>query len=294
LTELGKFLRETREQKNISLDELQEITKIQKRYLKGIEEGNYSIMPGQFYVRAFIKQYAEALGLDPDTVFEQFKNEVPSVYTDELPEQLSRVKSRKQISSKTSKIMNMLPKIVFTFFIIGIAIAVWALVQQRDVTQSPEKPNVEEKSDFEESTSSPLTKDTEKSDQDKEKQVDTKEEEPSTPEEEKLDQELLVTETSGKRATMELKNTGSFVLDVSSKGETWVSVKNGKGNSFFAGLLRNGESKSIDLSKETEVVLNIGKTPDTELKINGQVVDFPLNPNEKVQQIITIHFTPAS
>jgi cytoskeletal protein RodZ len=294
LTELGKFLRETREQKNISLDELQEMTKIQKRYLKGIEEGNYSIMPGQFYVRAFIKQYAEALGLDPDTVFEQFKNDVPSIYTDELPEQLSRVKSRKQISSKTSKFMNMLPKIVFTFFIIGIAVAVWALVQQRDVTQSPEKPNVEEKSDFEESTSSPLTKDTEKSDQDKEKKVDTKEEEPSTPEEEKLDQQLLVTETSGKRATMELKNTDSFVLDVSSKGETWVSVENGKGNSFFAGLLRNGESKSIDLTKETEVVLNIGKTPDTELKINGQVVDFPLNPNEKVQQIITIHFTPAS
>jgi cytoskeletal protein RodZ len=293
LTELGKFLKETREQKNISLDELQELTKIQKRYLKGIEEGNYSIMPGHFYVRAFIKQYAEAVGLDPDTVFEQFKNEIPSVYSDELPEQLSRVKSRKQISSKASKFINLMPKIVFTLFIFGIAVAVWAIFQQRDVTESPEKPNIEEKSDFEESTNSPLTTDSENIGQENEKQEETNEEESSVTEE-NPDQQVVVTETSGKRATMELKNTDSFVLDVSSKGETWVSVENGKGNSFFAGLLRDGETKSIDLSKETEVVLNIGKTPDTELKINGQVIDFPLNPNEKVQQIITIHFTPAS
>ncbi|MCG6183460.1 helix-turn-helix domain-containing protein, partial [Anoxybacillus sp. LAT_26] len=66
MTELGKRLREAREEKNMSLDELQEMTKIQKRYLIGIEEGNYAIMPGTFYVRAFIRQYAEAVGLDPD------------------------------------------------------------------------------------------------------------------------------------------------------------------------------------------------------------------------------------
>ena len=73
MTELGKRLREAREEKNISLDELQEMTKIQKRYLIGIEEGNYAIMPGNFYVRAFIRQYAEAVGLDPDELFEQYK-----------------------------------------------------------------------------------------------------------------------------------------------------------------------------------------------------------------------------
>ena len=63
---------------------MQEITKIQKRYLVGIEEGNYSIMPGTFYVRAFIKQYAEAVGLDPDEIFEEFKNEIPSHQTEEV------------------------------------------------------------------------------------------------------------------------------------------------------------------------------------------------------------------
>ncbi|MDA6131043.1 helix-turn-helix domain-containing protein, partial [Escherichia coli] len=49
----------------MSLDDLQKVTKIQKRYLMGIEEGDYSMMPGKFYVRAFIKQYAEAVGIEP-------------------------------------------------------------------------------------------------------------------------------------------------------------------------------------------------------------------------------------
>ncbi|MFL6517543.1 MAG: helix-turn-helix domain-containing protein, partial [Bacillus sp. (in: firmicutes)] len=56
MTELGNRLKEARLAKGLSLDDLQSMTKIQKRYLIGIEEGNYASMPGNFYVRAFIKQ----------------------------------------------------------------------------------------------------------------------------------------------------------------------------------------------------------------------------------------------
>ena len=43
MTELGTRLKEARLQKGYSLEDLQEITKIQKRYLVGIEEGNWGI-----------------------------------------------------------------------------------------------------------------------------------------------------------------------------------------------------------------------------------------------------------
>ena len=109
MTELGTILKEAREARGLSLDELQSITKIQKRYLLGIEEGNYSMMPGKFYVRAFIKQYAEAVGLEPDELFEQYKSEIPATYNEELPEHLSRVQTRKGISPDTSKIFDILP-----------------------------------------------------------------------------------------------------------------------------------------------------------------------------------------
>jgi cytoskeletal protein RodZ len=61
VTELGNRLKEARLAKGLSLEDLQSITKIQKRYLIGIEEGNYSSMPGNFYVRAFVKQYQQLI-----------------------------------------------------------------------------------------------------------------------------------------------------------------------------------------------------------------------------------------
>lgn len=78
LSELGQQLREARLQKGMSLDDVQEMTKIRKRYLEAIEAGDYKVLPGSFYVRAFIKTYAETVGLDPDILLEGHKKEAPA------------------------------------------------------------------------------------------------------------------------------------------------------------------------------------------------------------------------
>ncbi|MCJ8010676.1 helix-turn-helix domain-containing protein [Paenibacillus sp. KQZ6P-2] len=78
MSELGQQLKEARLQKGMSLDDVQEMTKIRKRYLEAIEAGDYKVLPGSFYVRAFIKTYAETVGLDPDLLLEGHKQEAPS------------------------------------------------------------------------------------------------------------------------------------------------------------------------------------------------------------------------
>lgn len=78
MSELGQTLRTAREESGLSLDELQEMTKIRKHYLIAIEEGNYSALPGSFYARAFVKNYAEAVGLNAEEVLSYYKNELPS------------------------------------------------------------------------------------------------------------------------------------------------------------------------------------------------------------------------
>lgn len=64
--QIGEQLKAARLKKNLSLDDVQTSTKIQERYLEAIENNNLGILPGDFYVRAFIRQYALAVDLNPE------------------------------------------------------------------------------------------------------------------------------------------------------------------------------------------------------------------------------------
>ncbi|MFX3624689.1 MAG: helix-turn-helix domain-containing protein [Ectobacillus sp.] len=291
MTELGQKLKEAREAKGISLDELQEITKIQKRYLISIEEGNYEVLPGDFYVRAFIKQYAEAVDLKPESILEEHKGEIPAPPPPQDITQLSRVKrSREAVTnSASSKIMDHMPKILITLLIVSIAVGIW-LVFQAVSNQEPEQEqakqnNTKTEAEVEKAKDSPLEKAAEEK---KEEQKEEKKAEPKKEETPQPVQEIKVVESAGKVSTMELRNNTALMVEINAKGRTYVDIKNGAGKLFFTKTLAQGETYQQDLSAEDVIRLNIGSTPNTEIKINGQVVPFPKTPNEAYHQILVI------
>ncbi|WP_239421958.1 helix-turn-helix domain-containing protein [Bacillus sp. CGMCC 1.16541] len=292
LTELGNRLKTAREEKNLTLDDLQKLTKIQKRYLVGIEEGNYDLMPGKFYVRAFIKQYCEAVGLSPDEIFEQYKSEIPTTQTDDLPQQLSRVRTRKEIPEKASKALDALPIILIVVVVIAIASTVWIFAQSKATDDAADsKASQTEESEIEEATDSPLAE------EEKEKES-AETEEPATPQEKPVEEEPSTEEQtytevqkSGRNATYELSGVEEFKLQISAKdADTWLDIKNGKGGVFYNASLKNGETKEFDLTQESEVRINIGFSPAVQMKINGQDVQLPFNPSERVRQVVTIQY----
>src|SRR5699024_820231 len=75
-----------------------------KRYLQAIEQGNFQTLPGTFYARAFIKEFANAVGLDADLLLEEHKGEIPVPEEDTTTPQYRRIqRSRKDASpAKTS------------------------------------------------------------------------------------------------------------------------------------------------------------------------------------------------
>ncbi|RED66097.1 helix-turn-helix domain-containing protein [Cohnella lupini] len=77
MSDLGALLRKAREQRGYTLEDIQEYTKIRKRYLEAIETGEYKVLPGSFYVRAFVKTYAETVGLDAEEVLRLYQKELP-------------------------------------------------------------------------------------------------------------------------------------------------------------------------------------------------------------------------
>ena len=70
MASLGQTLKEEREARNISIEEIAAATKIVPRYLEALEADRLDIMPGGFFIRGIIRTYARFLGLDGDDVQE--------------------------------------------------------------------------------------------------------------------------------------------------------------------------------------------------------------------------------
>ncbi|WP_375345937.1 helix-turn-helix domain-containing protein [Priestia megaterium] len=323
LTELGQRLRQERESKGLSLEDLQKLTKIQKRYLLGIEEGNYEVMPGKFYVRAFIKQYCEAIGLDTDAIFEEYKSDIPSTQTEDMPQQLSRVRSRKEIPQHTkgvSKAYDYLPTVLVVAGVVVVGIIIWVIAQNIVSDKNKEQANQEapnsevQQSNTQEETNETTAKNDNSNSEDEQSAADKKEQEQEQEkaekekaakekaekekaEKEKKDsgkQEYKEVQKTGRSATYALSGTDAFNLEVTStQADTWLDVKNGKGNAFFSSILKKGETKEFDLTKETEARVNIGYSPGVELKVNGKAVDLPFDSSKQVRQVVTIQYQPA-
>ncbi|MBD3218929.1 MAG: helix-turn-helix domain-containing protein [candidate division Zixibacteria bacterium] len=63
---LGKYLKSIREEKEISIEELAETTKIKQEYLEAIEDDKYDVLPEGPYLKLFLKSYSEALDIEYD------------------------------------------------------------------------------------------------------------------------------------------------------------------------------------------------------------------------------------
>src|SRR4028119_61262 len=63
---IGLVLERARKDRGLSLEEAERATKIRKRYLIGLEEDDYTVLPDAVYARGFLKTYANFLGLDGD------------------------------------------------------------------------------------------------------------------------------------------------------------------------------------------------------------------------------------
>ncbi len=72
---VGQVLRETREAKFYTLEEVEKATKIRKELLVALEADNYQKLPPATFVQGFIKNYAKFLGLDAEKTLAVFRRE---------------------------------------------------------------------------------------------------------------------------------------------------------------------------------------------------------------------------
>ena len=121
MSELGRHLKEARLQKGMSLDDVQEVTKIRKKYLEAIETGDYKVLPGDFYVRAFIKTYAEAVGVNPDELMQEHGN-VAVTPKEPTMESVIQKRSRRPETERNAK---WLPTVLMWTFPVLIIVVIY-------------------------------------------------------------------------------------------------------------------------------------------------------------------------
>lgn len=64
MTGLGTLLKKARLKQELTIEEMTERTRIKPQFLQAIEEEDYHLLPGEAYVKPFIRTYAKALGLE--------------------------------------------------------------------------------------------------------------------------------------------------------------------------------------------------------------------------------------
>lgn len=293
MTELGQKLKEARGTKGLSIDQLHEITKIQKRHLVAIEEGNYDVLPGAFYARAFIKQYADAVGLNGEELLVEYQSTIPQSEKRDVPQVSTGQKTQETMQKSSSwPIADHMPKILIALLVIAFGVVIWFVFQALTGKGDEKVPNAQsEKIEVKKAENSPLDtkKDEVKAEEPKKeepkKEEPKKEEQPAQP---TGQQEVKVVGTTGKVSTLEIHNNKTLELELSGKGASYVDVKDDAGNEILNTTVQEGQIEKHDVSTVKEVRLNIGNATNVEVKLNGQVVAYPLDPEKELHQRLVI------
>ena len=84
MLDIGAQLRETRMRRRIDISEVEAATKIRAKYLRALENEEWSLLPGPTFVKTFLRTYAEYLGLDARSLVEEYRQRYETPATSEL------------------------------------------------------------------------------------------------------------------------------------------------------------------------------------------------------------------
>ncbi|MDA8235502.1 MAG: DUF4115 domain-containing protein [Clostridia bacterium] len=76
---IGDTLRKAREEKGLTLQQVETETNMRWKYLEALEKEEYDVIPGQTYVKGFLRNYSAFLGLDCDYMLDLYRQHLEEV-----------------------------------------------------------------------------------------------------------------------------------------------------------------------------------------------------------------------
>jgi cytoskeleton protein RodZ len=120
--EIGSSLREARLRQGLDFPAIEAGTKIRGKYLRALEDEQFSQLPAQTYVKGFLRTYAEYLGLDGELYVDEFNSRY--VVGEEEPPIRARRTARPHVRKRVAPIL-LLAALVGIAVVTALVIAAW-------------------------------------------------------------------------------------------------------------------------------------------------------------------------
>ncbi len=260
---IGEALKNAREQKGISLEQAEEDTKIRKRYLQALEDGEYSIIPGSVYVKGFLRNYANYLGLNQEEIMIEYKLLNSPVRENGPRTDIQEAINKRRTSNRTNRRANMITVVVALIALSTYAIYSFVFTRpQESPDANQNKGPVQTEKPLQ--TNNKQNKGAEKSNNkinDKPGTEDNKAGMPDQATPEKID---LVEGPDGK---IPVAGDQVKVVLKGNKQPSWARVTV-DGRIIFTGEIKPGEVKTY--TGNNGVKIRLGNAGGVEVNVNGQ------------------------
>ena len=320
--EFGSYLKHERELRGVPLDEIAKSTKISISYLRALEEGRFQDLPGEVFIKGFIRSYGQAIGSNVDELMAAY-HETGSKPEDTETSHATPPLSREQESERQPSSSPMKAIIGFVMALLIIAGGVyWFASEKGKSGRQPQKEELASPSVIDNSlpelagevsaTASEETGDTlsqgETSDAESQQtDVAVSSEPPVTVSPEKPPVEAAGTQSDTKN-TVTVSENHAIIKDIQNQAvpetqEVSAEVATGESSlnlviqvnedSWFNlriddqrdqdFILPPGGSKTIQA--KNAIVMTIGNRRATQLILNGQPMDLPESPDNVIRNL---------
>ena len=126
--EIGNSLREARLRQGLEIPRIEAETKIRGKYLRALEEEQFEVLPGDTYVKGFLRTYADYLGLEGQLYLDEYNSRFTTA--EETPVTQSTAPKRRSRPVESNFIVIALAGIV--------AVTVLVVVGLREAGEDPQ------------------------------------------------------------------------------------------------------------------------------------------------------------
>jgi cytoskeleton protein RodZ len=263
LPSFGEKLKQEREKRKITLEQISSSTKIGTRMLQALEEDKFNQLPGGIFNKGFVRAYSRFVGLDEDQIvadYLQASGDAPPVSTEIAIREETARENAENISRLEASVNSSPHKIPWGLFaavllVIALALYFWSHYRREHTKLLPSDPT-------------PATTQTSGGVSGAASTEPGSAASPANESTTRASAPAIVSKSNQDSAAV--ATPGEFTVVMQIREESWISIT-ADGKKVSSELLEAGNERTVQGRKE--VILKIGNAGGVDLRFNGKKLE---------------------